>query len=446
MPTPLAKGRSIVNAAGVEFLNTNDDTDELDLPAGNLSAEVGHRILGPLCYGFANWVAGRAREHGITHLYFLSRDGWLLKKAFDLLPAQTRAGLTSHYLYSSRRAVWFASLKEDTPQAEFREMLSGASPFLPVGAFLTRIFIDPDSCVDAIRQVGFEKPTSLVKKSSDKEKLYALFDVLKPQIVANAAKEREDYLGYLNEQGLLKQSRAALVDVGWTGSVLKYTRALVRDANPDLELFGYFIGVGNMAHKKYGFDKNTCLHGYLFEFDDDTHREILKSFYVIEKLLSPNDPSLVRMQRSDSGFTPVFERGNREVSPLNFIAQKSALDFVRSRARSVQSGTFELSTFMPLLKRLLTNPEPEVAALFSQYSYSSGFGYQAGAKPIADSSEPAVYRRNPLLLLKDYRRARWKAGFIAQQPLLARMILKIIRRLRMDEWFERTSSRLRGLR
>ena len=447
MVSPQTKGQSFADICGVTAaVDGAHNTDEFELPAGSLSAEVGHRIIGPLCYGFANWVADRARADGITQLYFLSRDGWLLKKAFDLLPAPQRAGLTSHYLYSSRRAVWFASLKADTPEAEYREILSGASPFLPVSAFLTRIFIEPSGCIDLIRQAGFENENSLIRNASDKEKLYVLFRLLKPQIVMNAASERQDYLGYLKQAGLFGQPKAALVDVGWTGSVLKYTRALVRDVDPSLELFGYFIGVGSMAKKKYGFDKNTCLHGYLFDFDDDTHRDILKGFFVIEKFLSPNEPSLVRMKRSGSVLKPVFEYGNQEVSPLNFIAQKSALEFVRSRSRSTYSGTFDLSTFVPLLKRLLTDPEPEVAALFSQYSYSSDFGYQAGAKPIASSDEPSRYFRNPLLLLRDYRRARWKPGFIAQQPFLARVLLKVIRRTRLDYWFDRTLLRLRALR
>jgi hypothetical protein len=412
-----------------------------------LSAELGYDIIGPLCFGFANWLVDQAKEQGIRDLYFLSRDGWLLKKAFDLLPKSVTDGIRSHYLYSSRRAVWFASLKEETGEAEFKEILSGASPFLPVASYLLRIDINPSDYGDEIRDVGFASADSVVKNAGDREKLYALFDRLRPEIMQNAAKERADYLAYMEHAGVFDSSRVGLVDVGWTGSILKYTRALAKEVDPSVELFGYFLGVGEMAQKKYGFSKGSCLYGYLFDFDDWTHREILKSFYVIEKFLSPNEPSLIRMKKRGYRFSPVYKNANPEVSPLNFVVQNNALQYVRGQvARGGWNERLDTAVFLPQLKKLLRNPDPGVARLLSQYSYSSDFGYQAGAKPIAKSLGASAYLRNPMLLLRDYRRARWKAGFIAQQPLPARALLRAVRRARLDLGYEKILAWSRKLR
>lgn len=438
-------GNTVKEESGIILSPSNNPPIVFGEETKTVSADLGYNIIGPLCYGFAAWLAVQARCAGIEHIYFLSRDGWLLKKAFDLLPEESRAGLTSHYLYSSRRAVWFASLDENTPEKEFYEILSGAAPYLPVHAFLTRIFLEPQTCIAEIREAGFADENTVIENASDKRRLRKLFRLLRPRIEQQAAKEREDYLAYLKHSGFFQQHKVALADVGWTGSVLKYTRALAQRVDEKMDVHAYFIGVGRMAEKKYGFEQGTCLHGYLFDFDDDTHRQILKSFYVIEKFLSPNEPSLVKITRDKrSGFKPVYKAGQQEVSPLNFIVQNSALRFIKDNARPHHLP--DTGSFVPALEKLLTRPDKDVANLLSQYSYSSDFGYAAGAKPIAYSQPASNYLRNPLQLFKDYRRARWKAGFVAQQPWPARMALRLVRKTQLDHVYESFVAWVRQLR
>lgn len=412
-----------------------------------LADRIGTEIIGPLCYGFSLWLIEQAREAGITQLYFLSRDGWLLKQAFDHLPDYVTEGLTSHYLYSSRRALWFASLKEDTAEAEFNEILAGASPYVPVAGFLTRVFIDPQRCLSQIREAGFENENAIVDTASDKQKLYGLFQAIKPQIVANAAQERADYLAYLKHSGVFANKKAALIDVGWTGSVIKYTRRLVKDVNDSIDLHGFYIGVGRQAKTKYKFTKGDCLRGYLFDFDDQAFMDIRRGFFIIEKFLSPKEPSLIRMKRDEAGFKPVYKQGDLESSPLSPTVQKSALQFVQEYSRSAEADKpFKVDYFLPQLRKLLSSPDPEEAKILSQYSYSSDFGYQVQPVSIAKSELGSTYARSPWLLVKHYRRARWKAGFIAQQPFPVRLALLAINKGGLDKAFERMLVRIKKLR
>lgn len=415
----------------------NEAAECTDTRSAILASNIGREVIGPLCYGFAKWLVAKAREAGITQLYFLSRDGWLLKQAFDALPPEATAGLTSHYLYSSRRAVWFASLDETTGEAEFNEILAGASPYVPVADFLTRIFLEPRDFLDEIRAAGFADENVIVETTTDKQKLYELFQAIKPHIVANAAKEREDYLAYLKHNGVLDNKKAALVDVGWTGSIIKYTRALAKRVDESIELNGFFLGVGRNAQDKYGFTKGDCLHGYLFDFDDEGYRDILSCFFVIEKFLSPNEPSLIRMRKTADGFAPVYKEGAKDAAPLNKLVQKSALQFVRDYGQSdAAAQEFDVESFLPRLRTLLTAPDRETAAVLSQYSYSSDFGYHPRIRTIAKSSSSSTYLRKPLSLFKGYRNALWKPGFIAQQPLLARIVLRGIKVARLDKAFD----------
>jgi hypothetical protein len=412
----------------------------LDRAVNNVSREnavsehIGYEVIGPLCYGFVRWLVVKAQDTGVQHLYFLSRDGWLLKEAFDRLSPEVRGNLKTHYLYSSRRAVWFAALDENTPENEFYEMLSGASPHVPVRGYLERIFLDPEHYKAQIIGAGFNSEHDVVTSPSDREKLYRLFRNIKPAIVEKAREEREAYLAYLEDEGLFAYNRAGLVDVGWTGSIVKYTRNLVGRVKPELDLHAYFIGVGGKAQSKYGFRKGDCLHGYLFDFDDKTHAEIRKGFFVVEKFLSPNEPSLIKMTRTGGKFKPVYKEGPREESPMNKIVQKAALQFVRDNAN--EHKPFDSARFLPALKKLIAAPSAEVARELSQYSYSSDFGYQVKPSLIAYSQNGGQYLRHPLHLFRDYRRARWKAGFIAQQPLMARLVLQVVRKTALDQRYD----------
>lgn len=65
--------------------------------------EVGFRRFGPSVYAFARELRDRCGEGEIADVYFLARDGYVLREAFDALPG--RGSPRSHYLYVSRKSV-----------------------------------------------------------------------------------------------------------------------------------------------------------------------------------------------------------------------------------------------------------------------------------------------------------------------------------------------------
>lgn len=44
--------------------------------------KLGYEVFGPMLYAFANWIYIKAKENNIDKI-FLSRDGYIVKKAFD---------------------------------------------------------------------------------------------------------------------------------------------------------------------------------------------------------------------------------------------------------------------------------------------------------------------------------------------------------------------------
>ena len=72
-----------------EYYKNNDDYFK----------RLGFVYGGPLCLSFLKWVYSQVKNKQFSDMLFISRDGWILKKVFDLLyPNEFK----THYIYASR--------------------------------------------------------------------------------------------------------------------------------------------------------------------------------------------------------------------------------------------------------------------------------------------------------------------------------------------------------
>ena len=62
--------------------------------------KFGFTYGGPLCLSFINWFYPILKEQKFSDVLFISRDGWILKKVFDILYPNSE--IKPHYIYASR--------------------------------------------------------------------------------------------------------------------------------------------------------------------------------------------------------------------------------------------------------------------------------------------------------------------------------------------------------
>ncbi len=74
---------------------------------------IGCRYAGPVLYSYAAWIVEQAVKKDIKRLYFIARDGYLIKKIVDIILKQKKTGIETYYIYGSRRAWRMASLSEN---------------------------------------------------------------------------------------------------------------------------------------------------------------------------------------------------------------------------------------------------------------------------------------------------------------------------------------------
>lgn len=66
---------------------------------------IGYYLLGMHLYAVVNWILKTVKEEKRNTIHFVSRDGFLPKKAFDILTKSRNCNINSNYLYVSRKAT-----------------------------------------------------------------------------------------------------------------------------------------------------------------------------------------------------------------------------------------------------------------------------------------------------------------------------------------------------
>ena len=88
---------------------------------GSYWEQFGFEIGGPVAYGYTKWLADELEkgDSEISDIAFVARDGWLLKKIYELLP-HTRT-INTHYVYAPR--ILSQQCNEKKACDEYREYL-----------------------------------------------------------------------------------------------------------------------------------------------------------------------------------------------------------------------------------------------------------------------------------------------------------------------------------
>lgn len=78
-----------------------------------IAAYIGCRYAGPVLYGYAEWLIRQAEAKKIKKLYFIARDGYLIKRIADTILSEKKTGIETYYIYGSRNAWRIPSLSEE---------------------------------------------------------------------------------------------------------------------------------------------------------------------------------------------------------------------------------------------------------------------------------------------------------------------------------------------
>ncbi|CNI98071.1 hypothetical protein [Yersinia intermedia] len=337
----------------------------------------GYMAIGPLVVGFVQWLYRRAKRLGIDKLYFLSRDGWVLKQVYDKLYKDTPSAPKSFYLYSSRRAAMVASIREIDDIIEIASQNFNARS---ISDFLeSRFGINSDD-IDkkTFQDFGFKKD-SVVSPYFDQGKLFKFLKKISGMIISNAEKERNSYLDYLNELNFINNSKnknIAVVDIGYSGSMQYYLKKILQ---ADVLHGFYFL----THHHSRDFFQNDHFEGYLQNLDDHKipYRHGLNDHvFIFEAALSAPEGSLIKFENQGKLRKIVFLDAEEEIIRKSSLIKihNGVIDFASDLKNRFSSYISNIEFPAILSSRIIlsfaNNPNAIDAKMFSGYEVENIFG------------------------------------------------------------------------
>lgn len=344
---------------------------------GDSLFRVGFAAAGPMLFSFVQWLIRKVREEKHEVVYFLARDGYLLKLIYDRIRGSGYFDdlPPSRYLHVSRRAAAVPALIKWIDIVDLYHLSFGNRR---IGDFIEARFGLPQCLIDVsiLNKYGYSINDN-IHQGVDVERHLDLLRDLSGAILDNASREREALLRHFADNGLVTGGEnVCFVDIGYSGSIQKYINRLFGNAS----IAGYYLLTHEAARRNF---EGVICEGFYCTFDEqrmaDCH-PLNDHVFLFESVLSSSEGSVVRHSFEDGNLVMVTKESNRELERLNFISKVHAgVDAFASDVVGYLGEYLEDVQFGPYLGskpffHLAMYPTPRDAKLFSGLKVENGFG------------------------------------------------------------------------
>jgi predicted HAD superfamily hydrolase len=289
---------------------------------------IGYSIIGPLLVSFSHWLLEQARQDQIDHLYFLSREGKIIKEIFDEWVIGLENPPRSDYLELSRRATTVPaidSINDIFKIAEFDYFPNTIEKFL-----YTRFGLKfTNHQWEKIKgQTGTAHNDVIAIQNRNIDQVNSILKYLETEILEKARSERKPLLQYLNKMGLHENGKKAVVDIGYGGTIQRILNQFLLD-----KIHGYYL-MTDIRAREISNEFNVNIQGcFANEIDGSIFRPIMHIFgFELEKLLSSNDPQVEFYEVDGNkvfGHYRELSKAETQPSDMRKQIQKGALDYTK---------------------------------------------------------------------------------------------------------------------
>lgn len=402
-------------------------------PGGADYYAFGYECFGPYLLGFSKWLEESVEREGIEKVYFLSRDGYILKRAFEILYPD-RGGC--EYLEVSRRSLRIPMLGELETTQQVVDVMP-PSQEVSVADIFDSLGLRLEGREELLQSLGLSADEAINKHElSTDVRVSRLIEALRPEF-SKASEAQfdalEDYLATIGVGG-----RFAIVDIGWSGGMQRYLEDALRRMGISCEVSGYYTGIVAYATRNVRYAP-LKLNGYVFDCLRDGPQADIRRFYVgfLETLFLEQDGTVVGYGTDDAG-KPVALRGDYEYADGKGGAlyeagdvkelQEGALDFLRD---AVSSGVASFARLTPKeafcgIDAAGANPTRHILDMFAGFRFFD----DGKVSRLAAPERLRYYLVRPGQLKKDFLASRWKVAFakllLHGFPLQYRDILSMV--------------------
>ena len=379
----------------------------------------GYSYFGPIIYEFSLWLKNELERQKITKVFFLSRDGLILKNAFDII---NDSNIKTEYFYASRRALIVPSLyKEKNPNVIFDKIKFDNK--ITLKSFIKKIGLNYKDVMEYIKRYNFNIDNNYdLKYLKENNEFQNFLQDIFPLVIKNAKEEYGCLKEYVKEKDF--NGKIAIVDIGWYGTMQLALNSLF----PDLNIYGYYLGL-NPKSKIYN---EKYYKGFLF--DKNNNSEYYDIFYNF--LLSFEFLTLARhgsLEKYDKSKTHTkfyeYEYKNVKEEKISEIIQESCLKYVsNSYKEKIKNNKEEI---IDKFLKVFLYPSIKDANYFGNIRFVDN-----EMKYIAKPKSFWYYVFHIKIFINDFVNSAWKVGFMKKLFKIPFPYYKIITKSR-KKWEEK---------
>ncbi len=366
----------------------------------------GADYLGAFLYAFSKWLKREFEESHITGAFFLSREGALLKAAYETVDPEP--SLPLHYLEVSRRALSVPLLAGDPDLGSFLLHHVRLPQVCTVRQLLTASGLSEEQILSFCPD-----PDETVRRDPflDTEAGRTLLYRIQEDVAAGAEREAEALEEYLRQFSF--SGNCAVVDVGWAGSMQRDLALFLQQTGQKALLTGFYAGLTGSAGQILG-PCGLPAKGFWFDGlrDPLPRNHPAGQELALWEILLQEPVGSVRKYRKDGDKIlqerePFEQARGRE---LLLLIRNSAMDRVRDLCEKERAGEEAVPACCEdsaVFLREAGNCALRLSRGLGQLVFSN-YGETV---PLALPRPLHSYLKEPGSLLRDYRRSPWKRAF-----------------------------------
>lgn len=369
--------------------------------------QLGYEVFGPILYGYTRWLHNQCHSLQIQKLFFFSRDGYLLKKAFDSL----ETGINTSYFYTSRKALIVPLMQFYSNASDLLTCYKSWDRQFSWHYLFDRFNIPRQiySPVLQSNQISAEEELTYsgIMTSS---KVKSVFDQLKEYWVGNSKEQYGLLQNYMDEQQF--NGRVGIIDMGAGCSIEYALNALLQKAKRQVKPYYLYVHTEkeNTQQRFRYLDSSSKNHQF--------HCLLRFCYMFLEIMLAAPQGTVSGYEQINDQIEPILEKNEydipfRESSEADYIArlQNGALDFVKDFSMGLGkyvdvSQEIALANFFGFG----LTPSKKDLEIWGDFKIQMD-GYTSLIEPSLTTS----YFLHPKSFAKNMLRSVWPSGFFVKQ-------------------------------
>lgn len=300
--------------------------------------QLGYELLGPLLVGFSYWINKNKIINENDNLIFLARDGYIVKKAYNILFPKEE----TNYMYVSRRSLALPSINFAKNNEEIINSIV-LPPIFNIKVFCEGLGLDYKKYIEVFKKLDIDINDNF-KRSELKTnvKINKLLELLNDEIIDKANEQYKYFAQYLKELSFNK--KVGIIDIGWHNSIQKNIENVISESS--MVINGYYIGVYDNAKKvKHG----NSAEGYLYSYGNNTGRQFKTFSFVslFELMFLSDEGTTIRYDKEKDSIKPQLLNEKNDVDEKTKQIMKEFQKGAEYFVSKFKESNFDINYLLP---------------------------------------------------------------------------------------------------